>query len=507
MRAFLDEAYDRKLKVLSYINKQRKVVSIKNISENTKFSEKTVLQIIRQFEQEFHSSSDQFQISYVNKTIKGIITENLDVMSIAAKYLENSILYKIIYSIFLYEKVDVKKFCELEYISPSTFSRYRQRLASILKKFDLKLSRVNEVTGDELKIRNFFFSFFSNASNQWVFKPEEYREIENSICKKVKYWSSLNDVKKSRICLLIYISNRRSPINNCDNGILVELSKKSEFSYKEALADYFRSKKNRSQEQIWQEVSYIQLFMYKEELLTEKIQYDQYEAFFNKENFSFTESSNLLTEKIINIFFSGNNIKENSKLYFRIRQEIDKLHLILSTCYIDTNVFRYIYEPNISYYFDKAEKEVIEQIKQIVTELELSSIYWEWWKKLDLDKSVLVEHIYLAIYMLLNEIHQYTFPRVKVMIQTSKAFAETIMTNKVELVFTNRVQVVQNLADNPDVLITDIRLSGASGSTKVIYTNSLFDVHDFSKVVDEIEQEILKKYYHRTLTNSLGNGC
>ncbi|MGX7243863.1 helix-turn-helix domain-containing protein [Enterococcus quebecensis] len=505
MRAFLDESYDRKLKVLSYIDNQRKIVSIKNISENTNLSEKTVLQIIRQFEQEFSPSSGQFQISYVNKTIKGIFAENLDVMSIAATYLKESILYKIIYNIFLYEKVDVKKFCELEYISASTFSRYRQKLASILKKFDLKLSRVNKIAGDELKIRNFFFLFFSHASNHWVFNSQEYREIEANIYKKVKSWSILNNAKQARVCLLIYISNiRSSQKHNCNNGILVELSQKSEFDYKEALVEYFSSKKNRSQEQIWQEISFVQLFMYKEDLVTEKINFEEYTSFFNEENFPFVENSNQLTEQIIETFFSSFT-GDLAQLFLRIRQEIDKMHLVLSTCYIDTNIFSYIYDPINCYYRDKTEEEVIEAIKQIFDNSQLSQSYKNWWMELNIDESSLLEYVYWVVYMLLNEIQEYTFPPVKVMVQNSKFFAETIIANKLVLVFTDRIQLVSDLRDQPDVLITDIYLPEVSENTRVVFANSFFSLSDFNKVIDEIKQEIIKKYSHRTIVHPLSN--
>nr|OTO07832.1 hypothetical protein A5880_002102 [Enterococcus sp. 4G2_DIV0659] len=278
----------------------------------------------------------------------------------------------------------------------------------------------------------------------------------------------------------------------------------SEFDYKEALVNYFRSKKNRSQEQIWQEVSFIQLFMYKEDLLTEKIQFDQYTSFFNEENFSFIKSSNLLTEKIINTFFL-NTEGEPEKLFLRIRQEIDKMHLILSTCYIDVSVFSYVYDPINCYYRDKTEEELIEHIHQILEDLQLSSTYKSWWRDLKIEKTSLVEYIYLIVYMLLNEMQEYTFPPVKVMVQNSKAFAETIMANKVALVFTDRVQLVEGLQDQPDVLITDTHLPEVSDTTRIVFTNSFSSLSDFNKIIDEIKQEILKKYSHRTFIQTFSN--
>ncbi|MGX7150150.1 helix-turn-helix domain-containing protein [Enterococcus ureasiticus] len=505
MRVFLDETYDRKLKVLSYIDNKENVVSVKEISESIDLSEKTVLQIIRQFEQEFSFSSEQFQIFYANKTIKGIFAENLDLMTIASGYLKESILYKIIYNIFLYEKVDVKKFCEQEYMSPSTFSRYRQKLALLLKKFDLKLSRNNKIYGDELKIRNFFFLFFSQVSNEWVFKMEEYREIEAYIFKYVKKWSLLNEVKQRKICLLIFMSNiRSSRKHNCDTGVLMQLAKESDFEYKEVLLDYFRSRKNRSLDQVWQELSFIQFFMYKEDIVTEKIQYDQYLSYFNEDNFSFISASNILTGKVIDTFFP-NAINDSSRLFLRVRQEIDKMHLVLSTCYINIDVFKYVYDSENFYYKDEAELKINEQIKTIIDELLLSTEYKLLWleMKKNTNKTKFIEYIYLVVYMLLNEIQEYTYPSVKVMVQNSKIFEETIIINKISLMFSDQIKLVSDFRDKPDILLTDVPLPETTVDTKVVYVNSFSDFCDFKKAVNGVKKEVFKKYNKRTVVPKL----
>lgn len=507
MRAFLDETYDRQLKILSYIDNKKTIATIKQISDNTNLSEKTVLQIIRKFEQEFSLSDNQFQIIHANKSIRGIYAENLDLMEIASGYVKKSVLYKMIRSIFLYEKVDAKKFCDLEFISPATFSRYRQRLTTILKKFDLKLSRDNQILGDELKIRNFFYLFFSRSSSNWEFSSQEYGEIETYIYKKIPTWQANNKIKQRKICLIIYISNVRSSQKHYyDNKVMTRLSKRAieeyhdGFEYLKGLFDYFLLKKNRTIEQVWNELSFVQLFLYKESLSNEKIDYDQYETYFNEQNFLFVKQSNLLTEKIIQTFFANLDI-DRKKLFLQIRQEIDKLHIDLSTFYINPTIFYYIYDRDNFFYRDMAEIKMIEQIKNIVNELIGDPSYQVLWNhfKRNINEDIFVNELYLIIYTLLNKLQQYTYKTVKVMIQNSKVFIEGIISNKLLLIFGDRIQLVKDFRNPPDILITDVHISDKPKQTKEIFVSSFSDFVDFNSAVDEIKKEIINQYSQREI--------
>ncbi|WP_086314559.1 hypothetical protein A5821_002141 [Enterococcus sp. 7F3_DIV0205] len=503
MRAFLDETYDRQLKILSYIDNKKKIVSVKQISENTNLSEKTVLQVIRRFEQEFSFSDNQFQIIYANKTIKGIYAENLDLMSIASECIKKSVLYKIIRTIFLYEKVDAKKFCDLEYISPPTFSRYRQRLAAILEKFDLQLTRDNQIQGNELKVRNFFYLFFCYSSSKWEFSEQEYREIETTIYKYVENWQTLNQVRQRKICLLIYISNIRSSQKYyCKNDVLTKLTKQGLFEYKNVLVDYFNSKKNRTIDQVWHEVSFVELLMYKEDLSLREIDYDRYELFYNDHNFPFIQQSNLLTEIIIQTFFSGAS-RENKELFLQVRQEIDKMHLVFNTCYADLSIFYYVYDTSNFYYRDAAEKKIIGQVERIVEEITTSTIYQPWWEVLTISKEAFVNSLYLLIYALLNKLHEYKYEPVKIMVQNSKVFIEEIIVNKLALIFGDRIQLVPTFRDSPDLLVTDIQLLDTPEQTREIFVTSFSDYADINNAIFEIQKEIIQNYGQREITQQL----
>ncbi|ALS02568.1 hypothetical protein ATZ33_14630 [Enterococcus silesiacus] len=503
MRAFLDENYDKQLKILSYIDQKKKLVSIKQISVNTNISEKTVLQIIRKFEQESFFSNHQLEITYANKSIKGISGENLDLMTIATEYLKKSVLYKMIRNIFLYEKVDVKKFCELEYISAPTFSRYRQRLSVILTSFDLKLTRDNQIYGDELKIRNFYFLFFSYGSSEWPFSQHEYHEIETYIYNSVEKWHNLNRIRQQKICLLVFISNIRSSQKHYfTNETLIKLAKRDKFEYKRVVLDYFQFKKNKTIDQAWQELSAIQLFMYKENLVEEELDYESYESYFNEQNFPFIKQSNLLTDRIIQDFFRGTK-GATAKHFLRIRQEIDKMHLVFSTCYVDLSIFYYVYDPTNFYYRDAAEQEIVKKIEKIVDELTTSTIYKVWWEQLNIEKKAFINSLYLLVYTLLNELHEYRYAPVKVMVQNSKVFIENILMNKLDLIFGDRIQLVASFRDEPEILITDVYLPGTPEQTKTIFATSFSDFADINNAVNEIKKATLKNFEQREIVKHL----
>lgn len=241
MRIFLDDIYDRRINVLSYVDNQRREVSLAEIAKATNLSKKTVSMIIKQFEQELDVSKEQFEVYYTNQTIQGVYANNLDIVSISNNHLKHSILYKMIKHIFLMEKIDAITFCDIEFISPATFSRHRRKLQKILNQCELSLTRTNEMRGDELRIRNFFFLFFSNALNSWEFDEDSYVEIRGYLSSHIEEWNNIDSIKKRKLCLLIYICNVRfSQKKNIEKSILSKLSEQFRAGrYTTLFFDYF----------------------------------------------------------------------------------------------------------------------------------------------------------------------------------------------------------------------------------------------------------------------------
>lgn len=501
MRIFLDDVYDRRIGVLSYIDNQRREVSLTEIGQATNLSKKTVSMIIRQFEQELDVSKEQFRVEYTNQTIQSVYANNLDIVSISNTHLKHSILYKMIKHIFLMEKIDAIAFCDIEFISPATFSRHRRKLQAILHQCGLSLTRANEIQGDELRIRNFFFLFFSNALNSWGFEGNSYVEISEYLNSKIKEWNTIDSIKKDKLCLLIYICNVRfSQKKIIEKNILSKLSEQyKDGQYTQLFFYYFHFNKSRSEQQSWDETSVVLFLIYKERLLFEESYGSEvYQKFFNENNFSFIEYSNLVTEKIMATFFKA---KDLPHIYWEIRKEIDLMHLLFETSYVDPRMFYYIYDEKSFFYADTAEQKIQQSIQNIINELIEKTDYGTFFKEIkkSINQETLIDYIYLVVYTILAKFLRMDFPKVKILIQNSKVFVEPILHQKIKLIFSDKVEFVGNQSASPDIIITDIQVSEIKCNAKVVFISSFSNSSDFSLLLEEIEKKILELYDERKL--------
>jgi predicted DNA-binding protein YlxM (UPF0122 family) len=501
VRIFLDDIYDRRVSVLSYVVNQRREVSLTEIGKATNLSKKTVSMIIKQFEQELDVSKGKFEVYYINQTIQGVYAKNLDIVSISNKYLKQSILYKMIKHIFLMEKIDAIDFCDIEFISPATFSRYRRKLQKILNQCELSLTRTNEIKGDELRIRNFFFLFFSNTLNVWTFDEDSYSEISEYLSKHIKEWENIDSIKKGKLCLLLYICNVRfSQKKNVEKSILSKLSEQFKYnSYTKLLFDYFHFRKNRTERQTWNETSAILFLMYKEGLLHEEVlEVEGYLKFFNETNFEFIKYSDLLTNKIIATFFQG---QSRSSIYWRIRKEIDQMHLLFETSFIDPRMFYYIYDEKSFFYADKMEQKIQRTVQKLMKELIEKTEYGLFFQSIKkfINQETLTEYVYLVVYTILTKFLEMDFPKVKILIHNSKVFVEPILHQKINLIFSDKVEFVENQYNSPDIIITDVKLDKIVPEAKVIFISSFSNSADFALLLEEIESKILTLYDERKL--------
>ncbi|MGX7264616.1 helix-turn-helix domain-containing protein [Enterococcus crotali] len=499
MRLFLDEIYDRRIKVLSYINGSRKAVTITEIAEATGLAKRTVSIFVKQFEQELDLSKGIFKVHYAGQIIKYVSASNIDLNSIGSEFLLQSTIYKIVRHVFLYDGIDVKKFCETEFISAATFSRYRKKLKDILHTCGLNLSRENKIVGEELRIRNFLFLFFTNASNFWLFNQQEYKEMSTYFAKHLDEWEELNSIKQLKFSLIIYISAVRSSQKHFfDNETLIKLAQKRiQEPRVKVLFDYFSLKKNKNSEQIWAEISGTQFFFYKEHIFNEPLELEGYEEYFSQENFSFVQHSKQFTCKILSQFF---NEFTDLNLYLSIRKEIDLLHLIINTCFIDRNIFYYIYDKENFFYADQLETDIKEKVKKIINELRVTE-YNEYYRKIPdyIDQDSFQDYAYLIVYTLLTRFQKVEFPPVRVFVQNTKIFASDLLEEKINLLFGNRVTSVDTTMSNADIIVTDTSVLDAKADFEQTYVATFSDFSDFSSLVEVIQDKLLEKYDQRIM--------
>ncbi|WP_375179519.1 helix-turn-helix domain-containing protein [Enterococcus rotai] len=494
MRLFLDEIYDRRLKVLNCINNSGEIKSIKKIAKTTNLANRTVSMIIRQFEQELNVQNTVFKVEYINKTIKSVSASNLDLSSIGRSYLLQSTMYKVIKYIFLYDKLDVNKFCEAEFISAPTLSRYRKRLKKILQQCGLELSRENRIIGDEFRIRNFFFLFFSNASNVWEFAVQDYVEIENYFCVRLSQWKEMDSLKQLKFILIIYIGVVRSRKKNfAENAALVgSLDKHKENSSTALLLNYFSLGKNKTIEQVKGEASTALFFLYKEQMIFETIEQAEYEAYFSEEVFPFISESNRLTIRLIDEFFDGSKSKE---LFLNVRKEVDLFFLVLNICFIDYKIFYYVYDEKNFYHADSVEQVMKEKLTAVFQDLGIfSNIELKMFKREDL-----LDYMYLAIYSLQAQFKITSYEPVTVFIQNTKNFVREIIEEKVSPLFGDRVKCVELLTPQVDIVVTDVKLPNEDNLLHQVYVTTFSDHDDIQYLIKQIQDKLLENYNRRKM--------
>jgi len=495
VRLFLDEIYDRRLKVLSYINNSGQPKSVKEIATATDFANRTVSMIVRQFEQELDVSEKEFKVHYVNRTIKSVSASNLDLNGIGRDYLVQSTMYKIVKHIFLSDKLDVTKFCEAKFISAATFSRQRKKIKDILKKCGLGLSRENRIIGDEFKIRNFFFLFFFNSSNMWEFSKQEQTQIINYFSQQFDWWEELDSVKQLKMTLLVYISLVRSRQKNfAEDKTLMNLTKKRMNTLNvKILYGYFSSVKNKTIGQVWAETSATLYFFYKENIHYEPLELEKYEDYFSKEHFPFVKQSEKLSNRIVETFFDETS---NQELYLNIRKEIDLFYLNFDICFIDHKIFYYIYDEDNFYHIDKLEAEMKEKLLLILNQL---NIYEEGRIFTGVEKETVVDYLYLIVYTLQIKFKSVDYTPVKVFIQNTKLFVSNILAKKLKLFFGDRIECVEILTSDVDIIVTDVHMPTQKNHAEQIYVATFSDLSDTSFLIEQIQNKLIEKYAQRKM--------
>lgn len=503
MRIFLDEVYDRKLKTLSFIVNKRREVSLAEIAEGTNLSKKTISMMIRQFEQELEVPEDQFRVLYLNKSIQSVYARNLDVVRISNNYLKKSHLYKMIRHLFLKGQIEVMEFCTLYFTSPSSFSRYRQKLVGILKKCGLGLSRTNEIIGEELRIRQFFFLFFSTASTVWLFEIKEYDELTLYFKGRMKNWEKMDTIKQNKFCLIMYICMVRIQQKQLmSNTLLPSLSEYHQTGFYVTLFfDYFHQKKKRAEMSAWDETCAALFFLYTERLAEEEgpFVFEEYQALYTEEHFQFVPSSHLFTAKIIATFFQGT---VSTELYWAIRTESDRMHLILETCFIDAKLFYYIYDEENFFYADALERDIQRTIEKMVEELIAeTATYRHFFERVEgyTNKEAILDYLYLVVYTLLLTHRTTDFPEVRIFIQHSKAFVAPLLAGKIKRMFRDRVEMITDPRAPYDLLVTDVRLDTKESQGKELFIATFSDRTDFSLLIEEIEKMIVANYDKKAL--------
>lgn len=495
MRIFLDNSMNRRISVLNFIENRAAPVTIKEISEQTGLSKKTIKLFLIEFEREFVSYGENYQVNYLNGIIKSVQANNLNLSQITSDYLKQTVLYRMLKYIFLNGNLDVVKFCRENFISQATFSRYRKKLETILAQCGLTLSRNNELVGDEIQIRNFFMMFFTHSSEEWEFELKYYEIIQDYLLKCLSSWPEYTKQEQKKIILILFITEVRSKRKK-EGEILQDRAIDSVYKQIEivkVLSNYFSLNKKRDQIQIWDETIMTMVLLYKERMLKLEISLKRYCNFFSRERFSFVALSEILTEQILQTFFKK---QKKVDVYWQIRHEVDLFHLQLETCFIDYQLFSYNYDENSLVELDIFEKKIKKETKMIVDNLMKTTEGVRIYKKNKsfVKKDSLVEYLYLMIYSLISQHSRMEAEPIKIVVKNSKIFEQDILKNRILALFGEKIEFV-GLSEKPDLIVTDVKLTYEKKEVPKVYITTFSDEENMNIMIVRIVDLIIDRFY------------
>ncbi|MET3564407.1 hypothetical protein ABID30_003530 [Enterococcus rotai] len=136
-------------------------------------------------------------------------------------------------------------------------------------------------------------------------------------------------------------------------------------------------------------------------------------------------------------------------------------------------------------------------IEKLITKTEYGS-FFKAIKKYT-SQETLTDYIYLVTYTILVKFMQVDFPKVRILIQNSKVFVGPIISQKIELLFSDKIEFVKNQQGSPDIIVTDIELTEKNSKAKEIFISSFSNSSDLELLLEEIGKKIIEHYDDRHL--------
>ncbi|PLS32155.1 hypothetical protein CYV26_15565 [Carnobacterium maltaromaticum] len=225
MLEFLDVEYIKMVKILDFINKSVKPVSLDEIAKHIRTVKKTantLLVLIKNELKDFDfeirvDSNKKYYLKNKYESLKKADYINLNAFVLACG--KRSIVFSMVEELYHKGYINVTKFCSDKYISSATFSRAKKQLTRTLNKSNLKLAThlKGGIIGEEYYIRIFYFHFFNTFYNsiEWPFNQNQKIEIERFYQEKIaKIANELNFIQKSKLYYLVSIIKKRLLQNN-----------------------------------------------------------------------------------------------------------------------------------------------------------------------------------------------------------------------------------------------------------------------------------------------------
>lgn len=498
MDNFVDSNSKSKLEILELLVRKRVPMSIEELADEIKASNKTVRKLVNELETEL-SEDEKFGIHYSGSKIKSIYASNLSILDIGMRYLKNSIYYKIMIDLF-YDRLDRKIFCEREFISESLFKLKIKQLKEKMSNYSLSLDSKLKIVGEEFKIRNFFYIFFSSTVSEWPFDESFKNKLDQNFKGLYALWENLNMINQSRFCLVLYISYiRNSNMRYLENNRLGFLENEfNQVELKICIRNFF--KETNVMKDLENEVRVACLFIFKEHLVPFKISDGQISRSELKNELSYIKFSDVLTQKIIDFFFPVLPYEDFKR---DINKCTDLFHMELVYGMIDARDFFYTFNKDGFYYKDDSEELLYEQVQILYQHLMKDGEYQLWYEQVEstVKKEVYLDQLYIMIYNIKNKVTPTTFDKVRIYVQNSKKHVEELIIYKIKLIFSEKVEILSTPYQSKiDLLVTDtITKYNELLDEQIVILPTFSNKYEFEILINKIMKTVFEKYTERKI--------
>ncbi|MDZ5759532.1 helix-turn-helix domain-containing protein [Carnobacterium maltaromaticum] len=495
MLEFLDIEYIKMVKILDFINKSVKPVSLDEIAKHIKTVKKTantLLVLIKNELKDFDfeirvDGNKKYYLKNKYETLKKADYVNLDAFVLACG--KRSIVFSMVEELYHKGYINVTKFCADKYVSSATFSRAKKQLTHTLNKSNLSLAThlKGGIIGDEYYIRVFYFQFFNTFYNsiEWPFEQNQKIEMERFYQKKiVKITNELNFSQKSKLYYLISIIRKRLLQNNT---LLENIYSFNEFTnYNEIYKIYESYMSDHgvlSEKHVSNETNFFMYMIYLEQIFSISAEPLGNFILFSHDNNDYLKINKIWIEEFKSSFKQKISLKDELQIYqdlYIINQSYDLSLNRMSTFFK--------YEDNLNSVV--LNQEIYQQTKDFYYKLLENKEFSDFVKNhgsISIKENVVIEKYYHYIYTYL--FNKKEIEPIKIfMSNTFDRLSGKFIKKKLLLLFGGNIEIQNKLNGQTNLIITNSSME--QNYSEELLISSHKDTISLNKIVYIIQEKI-----------------
>ncbi|KRN57430.1 helix-turn-helix domain-containing protein [Carnobacterium divergens] len=494
MLEFLDLEYIKMVKIVDFINKSVKPVSLDEIAKHIKIVKKTAYTLLvlmeselKDFDIEIKMNNDkEYYLENTCENKKQRNDVNLDAFVLACG--KKSIVFSMVEELYHKGHIHVANFCESKYISPATFSRAKKQLMRILEKSNLTLAThlKGGIVGDEYYIRLFYFQFFTSFYNsiEWPFQQNQKIEVERFYQEKIKSMTNeLNFMQKHKLYYLILIIKKRLIQNNIllENTYLFNELKGYNEIYK-IYEEYLNNQSIFSKKHVAYETNFFMYMIYAERITS--IKKDALGSFmlFSYDNNKCLRINQIWVEEFKRIFNQQISLNDELQIY----QDLYILNQRYDLSLNRSSVFSK-YENNLNPII--LNQKIYQQTTRFYHKLLENKEFSDFIKSqgLEICEKIVIEKYYYYIYTYL--FNQKEIKPIKIfMSDTFDLLSEQLIKKKLLLLFGGNIEIQSQLNSQTNLILTNSSMEQNCSEEFMIYSHK--DLSSLKKIVYIIQEKI-----------------